>query len=91
MEWGVPSSGELILIITEPDVLLIWVDGFLLVDRKHLRLAGPPGNKNKTDACRPPSKRILMNYRPDFITDMPGIDIAHSSIDAGRRQIAQIG
>ena len=32
-----------------------------------------------------------MNYRPDFITDMPGIDIADSSIDAGRRQIAQIG
>ena len=26
MEWDVPSTGELILMITEPDLLLIWVD-----------------------------------------------------------------
>ena len=34
MEWDVPSRGERILMITEPDVLLIWVDGLLLVDRR---------------------------------------------------------
>ena len=34
MECDVPSSGELILMITEPDVLFIWVDGLLLVDRR---------------------------------------------------------
>ena len=34
MEWDVPSTGELILMITEPDLLLIWVDGLLLVDNK---------------------------------------------------------
>ena len=34
MEWNVPSSGELILMITEPNVLLTWVFGPLLVDRR---------------------------------------------------------